>query len=450
MSESPAPDPRRHLVLGCFCFHSFIQCFCFMDFSTVSELDNDSLDMHTEVLDGLLYYGGFAATLPAMWLSMWMLLGGHDWAAGLSMSVLVVLGAWLRVAAVYATSYVLGLLSTVCLGLAGGVIFTSFTFIPERWFPPGERAFATALAVQSNYAGWALGCLNPIMLGSKTIDEFKTFLWVQGIITSLALPFHFLANTRGPQRVVPTETGAPEPVLSIKQTIVLLSGRPQYIIHSTAYAMLGAVGYAVTGVVDSCFEAALPQIALYNATTGLTTYTVDGFTSNQTMCINVIFVVSGVITGLVVGRVVPDEPAVQAVAVRSLAIAGGAALLTVQIVLLAANTINSKDLIFGLVLMLMCLAGAGSLGFIGVGMRVAITYSHPAQEVYAGSVIEFFLLGGSTLLGLLTYVVPANATFWFFAIPACTSAVIICAFARFRDESTPSATSEPLINGAQE
>ena len=56
--------------------------------------------------------------------------------------------------------------STGLVGVAGGVIFTMFTFLPARWFPEGERGLATSLAVQATYAGWALGALIPIVLGS--------------------------------------------------------------------------------------------------------------------------------------------------------------------------------------------------------------------------------------------------------------------------------------------
>ena len=200
MAESP-PDPRRHAVLACFCFHSFVQCFCFMDFSTDAALVQRSLAMQDGVEDGLLYYGAFAATLPAMWISMWMLLRGLDRAAGLAMSLLIVAGAWLRFAALMSHSYSLAMLSTVVLGVAGGVIFTSFTFLPERWFPPSERGLATALAVQSNYAGWALGCLNPIMLGDNRgagESGFRTFLLWQAIITSFGLPLQLMVSSRAP------------------------------------------------------------------------------------------------------------------------------------------------------------------------------------------------------------------------------------------------------------
>ena len=70
------------------------------------------------------------------------------------------------------------------VGIAGGVIFSSFTFLPERWFPAAERGIATALAVQSTNFGWGLGTLIPAVLGDDPSPaEFKTFLlWQVGAV----------------------------------------------------------------------------------------------------------------------------------------------------------------------------------------------------------------------------------------------------------------------------
>ena len=439
-------DPRRHAVLACFCFHSFIQCFSFMDFSTDSELTYASLGMGTmhdvQLLEGLLYSGGFAATLPAMWASLWLLLRGYDWTAGFLMSLLIVAGAWLRLVAVVSTSYALALTSTILLGAAGGVIFTSFTFVPARWFPPNERPLATALAVQSNYAGWALGCLNVPMFGvptnytapdgnttaaQKSVNGLTHFLWIVAFLTTMALPVHILVNRRRP-RVVVVTTNEPIPEgLSFCQTVTLLARRRQYIIHSACYATLGAVGYAVTGVVDPCFSAALKGT--------------DSFDHMQTMYLNVVFVASGVMAGLLIGRLVPDRPAAQSVAVRSLFVLAAIALLGIQVLLFAATSLD-KDVLFALSLCCMCAAGVGTLGFIGVGLRVAVRASAPAEEIYAGSIIEFFLLAIAAALGLLTYVVSAEYTFWFFALPACASAVAVCTMARFETTSSALTTHD--------
>ena len=91
----------------------------------------------------------------------------------------------------------------------------------------------------------------------------------------------------------------------------------------------------------------------------------------------------------------------------------------------------SRDLLYRLLLCLMIFAGAGSLGFTSIGLRVAVAESAPAAELYSGSVIEFFLLAISCTLGLLTYVLPPKFTFVFFAVPACVACIAIFACARF-------------------
>jgi hypothetical protein len=192
-------------------------------------------------------------------------------------------------------------------------------------------------------------------------------------------------------------------------------------VHSACYATLGSVGYAVTGVVDSCFSAALPPV---NGTQ-------SGFDTEQTMLLNVAFVLTGVVTGLAAG-LIPDRPTPSAWAVRTLFVTGAGALLAIQVLLLVASEGGlTKATLYPILVGLMMLSGAGTLGFTSVGMRVAARLSHPAEEVYSGSVIEFFLLGLSASLGLLTYVVPPKYTFWFFATPALLATLSIFCCARF-------------------
>ena len=440
-SSAPAADPRRFAVLACFCLHSAFQNFCFMNFATDQDLVNKMLGEPSALENLLLSYGAFAATLPAMICSMWLLLRGYDRSAGLIMSVLIVLGAWLRYAAEVSHSYAYALISTVVLGLAGGVIFTSITFLPARWFPASERAFATALAAQSNYLGWAIGAINPIMLGKPAPDGEHTeegmhvFLLCQAIAVTLLLPLHLMINVRGPIHAVAQGDDKPdEPTMGVVQTFRLLLRRPQYLIHCGCYALLGAVGYAVPEVVETCFSAVLP-----NATDA-------SFTPDESMWSNVAFIAPGVVVGILSGKLVPERH--YGTAVRAMAVLGAAALLTIQILLLIAQRGSiGKDEIYGLATFLMALAGAGTLGFINIAMRVAIKIGHPADEIYAGSIIEFFLLAISCALGLLTVAVDAKNTFWFFSLPACLAAgdVILCA--RFEPPAARVDLTDGLLGG---
>jgi MFS family permease len=340
-------------VLGAFVFQSFIQCVCFMDFSTDEALVEETLHTEDPSEIGHLYYGGFASTVVAMFYSLWLLLSGRDWRAGLGMAILIVAGAWLRLIAAHAHSYALALLSTLSLGLAGGVIFTSITFLPERWFPEHERPFATALAVQSNYAGWAVGCLTPVMFGKPGPDGehtqtgMRTYLLWQALLTSLALPIYLAANTRGPRAKIATNAvsssaegaggvgvggnvvgvvgvvSAPR-TLSMRESFATLCKRPQYLIHSTCYAVLGAVGYAVTGAVDVCFTSAFTTSAANGTAT-------SAFTSDHTMWLNFAFVLTGVLTGLAAGKLTPT--AWYGAVIRALFATGAFALLAIQLLL---------------------------------------------------------------------------------------------------------------------
>ena len=445
-------DPLRYPVLLCFCAHSFMQCFVFMDFSTVETLAEHSLNMTgsakaAEV--GLLYYGGFAATLPSMLVALWLMLHGYDRAAGRCMSLLIVMGSWLRLYAAIVHSYAGALASTILLGCAGGVIFTSFTFLPERWFPDHERGFATALAVQSNYAGWAVGALNPAMFGGSlfggmakpTEQGLRRFLVVQAIVVSFLLPLHLMTNWRAPRSSSPdgaspgancgssdancghsagsaishpgNEVQSPAS-LSAGATASMLIRRPQYMIHSLCYAMLGAVGYAVTGVMNECLSAA--SIA---------------FTAHETMWLNFAFIASGVFVGLLTGRYTPFRR--YSIVIKSLFLTGAVSLLCVQLLLIAGRNgvIRAKATLLPLLVLLMILAGAGTLGFTSLGLRIAVHESRPALELYSGSIIEFFLLGISCILGLLSYVLPPENTFWFFALPAGVACGVIFCCARF-------------------
>ena len=52
----------------------------------------------------------------------------------------------------------------------------------------------------------------------------------------------------------------------------------------------------------------------------------------------------------------------------------------------------SKPVLFGVFLILMIAGGISSVGFISTALRVTVTMSEPADELYAGGTVEFCLL----------------------------------------------------------
>ena len=441
--------------------------FLFMDYSGAFDLSMKELHIDTDMENNVLYSGAFVATLPFMLVAGWALLRGYDWSACLAMSALIVLAGWLRWAAVVVGSYALAVVSTALVGVAGGVIFTMFTFLPARWFPEGERGLATSLAVQATYAGWALGALIPIVLGSggdehAQVVNDETFLLAQAIVASVLLPLHFVANRRGPLHAgaggaaptaaaaiaaatVTTTDGGDGDDGGVGKTLCLLATRPQYVVHSCCYAVLGGVGYAVGGAVDECFGGILTDDAVGVA--------------HPTMWLTFVFIVAGVVAGLILGAAVPDRPRAQAAALRTLFAAAAASLVTIS-VLLALETPDAdapadapaapppppsaapavggsgltKPQLYAVLFALFVVAGVGTVGFIGIGLRVAVAISRPADETYAGGTVEFILLVVGTVLGIGTSFNTARFGFWWFSAPAAAAAVALFAGARFNDK----------------
>ena len=98
----------------------------------------------------------------------------------------------------------------------------------------------------------------------------------------------------------------------------------------------------------------------------------------------------------------------------------------------------------------MVLSGAGTLGFINLGLRFAVAASEPVAEIYAGSIIEFGLLATASTLGLLTYTAP-DYTFTFFAVPAALVTVFLFGCARFdAPQAVGAERSAGLLEGASQ
>ena len=136
--------------------------FLFMDYSGAFDLSMKELHIDTDMENNVLYSGAFVATLPFMLVAGWALLRGYDWSACLAMSALIVLAGWLRWAAVVVGSYALAVVSTALVGVAGGVIFTMFTFLPAA----SPRASASPPARRPGHLRrLGLGALIPFVLG---------------------------------------------------------------------------------------------------------------------------------------------------------------------------------------------------------------------------------------------------------------------------------------------
>ena len=176
---------RRWVVLGVFSFTSAANAFIFMDFATVALLSERVLHMD-EVQLKWLYSGALIVVAAATPVATYCV-DSCSWSALLVAVLLNTGAAWLRHAAVMQHSFAQAFASTILLGGAAAVVVSSYTWVPETWFAPTERGLATSIAVQSNYAGWALGSFIPFVV--KTPAEMSKFTYVQAVGTTSILVF---------------------------------------------------------------------------------------------------------------------------------------------------------------------------------------------------------------------------------------------------------------------
>ena len=93
--------------------------------------------------------------------------------------------------------------TSLSAGASASVIVCSYAVIGQRWFRPSQRALATTIAVQSNYAGWAMGSLIGLAVHGDA-DAYRQFALWQAAAASLCVPL-FLLGYRGatPIRTLP-------------------------------------------------------------------------------------------------------------------------------------------------------------------------------------------------------------------------------------------------------
>ena len=233
-SREPAPAPEASLpassrscgrwcILACFVPVSFLNAFMFMTFSVLPELSKRVLiaaaasphplfPSPRSVEDGGSTASPLAPSLSTsaiewtysislLTVVLSMLPASHmlekrPYATLLAATCLNVAGAWLRYASVAYTSYLTALASGVMLGGAAAIIMPAFAFVPLRWFASEQQPLAVAIQVQSNYAGWGLGTLIPLLVHDAS--SMRSFLWLQTALTTLTLPL-FVALYHKPE-----------------------------------------------------------------------------------------------------------------------------------------------------------------------------------------------------------------------------------------------------------
>ena len=244
---------------------------------------------------------------------------------------------------------------------------------------------------------------------------------------------------RGP---VAIWTHAGEPAKS--GSVLALLRNPQFVLHALCYSLLGGISFAIPAVQDIIFGSCAAPTNSTNATNASAAalgswgaapagqlrahaYEAGGgfgahggavgalsggvllpsgslgangfsFDATETMWTNFAFVVSGVVTGLLLGVFARDARRYGLI-LRTMAFV--AALAFSALAALGQPQLSSqleRSTVYSFLLLLMAAAGAASLGFIGIALRTACEVGAPVGEVYVGGTVERFIQGWGALL----------------------------------------------------
>lgn len=410
--ENPAWSSRRRwAVLGSFSFFSFTNAFILMDFADDYTLAEEVLGLSTNATTSdtstaqvaFLYTLFLICVMPAMFLASYGVIH-YNWWTMLSGQTLNVIGTWMRYVAVQLESYSLAIVSTVFAGCSAAAIVCSYAVIAERWFRPSQRGFATTVAVQSNYAGWALGSLLGLLAHSDKDFYANQVLLVQAIVVSLCLPFFFLGyrggTSGGGGRSVALEN-ADEPMLSaaepslgndhqqmsVKDSAALLGRNFEYWVYAVSYAIIGGIGFSVPSAQAAIFSECSPDLK---------------FDTPHTTFTNLSFILSGVVAGILISPFV-KTPRQMEVVVLALSVLGSLAMTALTVLSVPERAASlDQDLLFGLLVVLMGLSGISTIGFIGMALNYVVSIGAPVSEAYTVGGVEWLIQGVGGGLGTLS------------------------------------------------
>lgn len=440
MGQTARPEwssPRRYAVLVCFAFTAALNGFMFQDFSTVAKVSKEILDCDDDALEWL-YSSSLVTVCLCIFAAVWGLIYAN-WSTNLANVLLNTLAAWLRYVAVQQGSYLVAQLSSVMLGASAAVIVCSFAQVGALWFAPRQRSVAIALAVQSSYLGWALGALIPIV--ATDAASMRSFCLAQALVVSVSVPLFFFGYGLPACAADAAADVTHDEALSPRESFWRLARSPSYVTYTLCFAVVGGASFSIPAVQDLILSDCSDQALAHSATKWT----------------NLTFILSGVAGGVLLGTFAREErhyrQAVAACFVAAALALVGLAVLTVPAVLRAL----SSDTLFALLVPLMAVAGVGSIGFVSLGLRIAVQVAEPVSEVYSGGVVEWWIqMSGvvftqlstcsigftATAAGTVASAVVMLCTLRWWAAPGelCTGS---CKSARLLDSAAVSATDAP-------
>mmetsp|Transcript_101077 Transcript_101077/g.184463 ORF Transcript_101077/g.184463 Transcript_101077/m.184463 type:complete len:570 (-) Transcript_101077:42-1751(-) len=429
--------PRRHwLTLLAFCLNTALNSFGSVNFAVVQKITRDSLHIGIHDKEAVAwFYTGFLLTVCVGMVPGMVMVVRYEGVA-LGFSVVMNVGCtWVRWLGVSRQDYTLCLASVIIGGAGAWPILTLPSQLSQR-FPPQMAAFTTSLAVQANYAGWLLGSVIPpaVVSDPESMTRFMFWQAIGSLIVIVAYVAFYSPQDQQERSIIrccgtrennlPLLSAVAEPQLArgrshheISSAILSEQGEsvdagrdvrvhahgahghgggddggvyqllrcywryPRFGAQVLAYGLLGGVSFALPG----CDDELLGQ---------------HGFNPKVVSFVNVAFLATGIVCGILLGKKVAD-PRIYGKVLKSLFVACTVSL-SILAVLFETGVLPDTPAPSHIVLVavLFSVVGMSSLGFIGVGIEAAALY--PCGSAYVCFSIEALLQVFGALLNQIS------------------------------------------------
>jgi hypothetical protein len=386
---------------------SATNAFLCMTFSVLEQLSAQALSVGTMKVAGL-YSIWLAVVFVGLTPGTFM----TDRYEGLSLvwsALFNVASAVVRVAGATHGSYNLMVASEILCAVGAWTIFTLPSKVSHRLFPVQQQALATSIMLQANYLGWLFGITIPPLLATGPTAFGRVCSWQAGVtlIAGTAALLMFGLSKSGAQRSVKVEEAMTSRKTSgFMELMQLMIKYPRLAVQILSHGLLGGVSFAAPSAIFFILDN-------------------FGFSPAAATAVNTGFVASGIVAGLVLGRLCTNK--------RSFGRALATCYATCLVSLMACAALAAGGILTGdslaLTLLLSMLSGSSSLGFIGIGIEATSLY--PVRSSFVSWGIELVVLSSAAVL---SYVAAGRSGF---VVLAVTAAVCTVAhFSSFRVDRT--------------
>jgi len=308
--------------------------------------------------------------------------------------------------------YIASSISQLLCGIGAWPIFVLPGQISHRRFPPEEQTLATSLMLQANYFGWLLGSTLPPLVVDDP-DSFRALLFGEAVVASVAavliVLFYRPATSHGygqmAEEVESSHQGAESShggFSGFMEIFQSFKAHPFFGLQVLSHGLLGGVSFATPSALFFILDDLdMPKRA--------------GIASNFA------FIFSGVLAGVMLGWWCQSPRLYKQVLKMCYGFCALALLCCALMV--QFGMLYNTPLRFGVLILLVAVAGACSLGFLGIGIEAAALY--PVKAAYVCWVVESLVL----LFGaVLSSFAAQSSGFWILGGAAVASSLSILFF----------------------